>query len=38
MKWLNGKGEGGREKKEDREVVAVVVGLSRESLARETKG
>jgi len=36
-----GKEREGEEKKEDREVVAVVAvvaGLSRESLARETKG
>ena len=38
MKWLNGEKEReGEEKKEDREVVVVVAGLSRESLNQETK-
>jgi len=38
VKWLNGEKEReGEEKKEDREVVVVVAGLSRESLGRQTK-
>jgi len=37
VKWLNGEKREGEEKKEDREVVAVVAGLSCESLAHQTR-